>query len=707
MERESFESAAIAAQMNAAVVCVKVDREERPDVDDVYMAAVQAFSGRGGWPMSVFLEPQTLRPFWAGTYFPAEPKFQGMPTFPHVLESIATAWREQRSQVLEQAEHLADAVRERVADAPKPVRIGEEQITSAVSQLLRLHDPIHGGFGPAPKFPQPAFLDLLLEVRRAAGDDSTRAAVDAALGSTLSHMARGGIFDQVGGGFHRYSVDEKWLVPHFEKMLYDNGQLAETYARAAKSLDSPLLARTARRICEYVLQEMTSPDGAFYSAQDAEVNHREGQNYVWTREQVLDVLGAEDGEWLCGVYGLSGGPNFRDPHHPGDAPTNVLFLAGNSDDAFGAADDAATIRVDDLNAKLYDARLQRNQPSRDTKILAGWNGLMIGGLAAAGVLRPRFIPAARAAADFVLARMRRKDGTLERSFGNPAIDGFLEDYALLAHGLIQLHLADPHGPRSGYLEAASDLVAKAERLFGDGQGGFYDTREGQADLFVRTRSVHDGAMPSGSSVMVNNFVDLARITGDAGFKDKAARAIASISGHIASHPLGSANALRGMLRLMMLDRGALERAFGGATAPSRSGGVPEAEEVVEILSAVDTVEVPRGEAIGIVLKIRIAEGYHVTAAEPGEGVVGVVPFKVHVIGGGGVTVYADYPAGTAYGTDGVMRVYEGEFDLPIVLERSGEWSGTPLVAITYQPCRDDACLAAKTVELDVAIERGA
>ncbi len=704
MERESFENAAIAAKMNAAFVCVKVDREERPDVDDVYMAAVQAFSGRGGWPMSVFLEPRSLKPFWAGTYFPAEPKFQGMPTFPHVLDSIAAAWRDGRSEVLAQAEHLADAVRERVADAAAPVRIGEAQITQAVSQLLRLHDPIHGGFGPAPKFPQPAFLDLLLAVREAAADEDTRRAIDGAVGATLTRMALGGIFDQVGGGFHRYSVDAQWLVPHFEKMLYDNGQLAETYARAAGAFDSSLFSRTSRRVCEYVLREMTSPEGAFYSAQDAEVNHREGQNYLWTRSQLVEALGEDDGAWAATVYGVAGGPNFRDPHHPTDPAANVLCLSGEEDVA----------RLDRVNARLHEARSRRDQPGRDDKIIAGWNGLMIAGLAATGraLGEARFIDAAALGAEFVLTRMREAGGGLLRTFakGRGAVPAFLEDYALVAHGLLALHEANPRDGRSEeWVRAARDLIARAEALFGDGSGGFFDTRSDQPDLFVRTRSVHDGAMPSGASVMINTYVSLGQITGDGTYFAKAARALVSMSGAIAAHPLGSANALRGLLRLMMADRGLVAAAFGDAEEPPRSGGVPETE-VVEIMSAVDTVEVPADGPTGIVLKIRIAPGYHLTAAVPGEGVgegvVGVVPFKVHIVSGGGVRVYADYPAGVPYGEGGVMRVYAGEFDLPIVLERDGEWTGTPLIGITYQPCTDNACLAARTVELDVALERG-
>ena len=712
MERESFESEAIAAQMNAAFVCVKVDREERPDVDDIYMAAVQAFTQRGGWPMSVFLEPNTLKPFWAGTYFPAEPKFQGIPAFPQVLGGIAQAWRERRAEIVEQAETLATAVQERIADVHlAPVRIGEQQVTQATSQLLRLHDQIRGGFGAAPKFPQPAFLDLLLTVRRAAGDDGTRSALESALNTTLTRMALGGMFDQVGGGFHRYSVDDQWLVPHFEKMLYDNGALAETYARATRELpgpNAPLFARTARRICEYVLREMTAPEGAFFAAQDAEVNHREGQNYLWTFDQLQSLLSAEDAAWISRVYGLSGGTNFRDPHHPSDAPANVLFL---DEHALGATDwspaSPEIVRLDRINAMLYTARATRDQPGTDSKLIAGWNGLMIAGLAIAGAAlnEPRFIAAAQRAADFIVSSMRGADGSLMRSFaaGRASIPAFLEDYAMLAHGLIALHKAGiANNPR--YLHAAIKLMARAELLFKDGSGGYFDAPADQPDLFIRPRSTHDGAMPSGASVMINNLVDLASITGDTSHSARAAAALASLSAPIAAHPLGAANATRALLRLLSTDRSALDRALASAAAPPTIPHTSTDDAHVEILSAVDSVQVPANEPVGIVLRIRVSPGYHLTAADPGEGIVGLVPFAVHIIGGTGVAVFADYPAGVPYGPQQDIHVYSGEFDLPIVLEAAGEWSGTPIIAVSFQPCTDDACLAARTVELDVSVE---
>lgn len=716
MERESFESEAIARMMNERYVCIKVDREERPDVDDVYMAAVQAFTpgGRGGWPMSVFLEPATLKPFWAGTYFPPEPRpgMGDMPAFPQILTALSEAWKTQHTEVLQQAEDLADAVRERTAHPAEPAPLGEREVTLAVAQLIKMHDPVHGGFGPAPKFPQSAFLDLLLSTRAAAGDDDTRQAIDHVLRNTLTHMAQGGLFDQVGGGFHRYAVDAHWTVPHFEKMLYDNGALAAVYAEAAALYGDPLFARVAHRTCAYIMREMTAPDGAFFSAQDAEVNHREGQNYLWTSPQLVEVLGEADAAWAAQIYGVSKGFNFRDPHHPADPPSNVLTIVPTALPPNAWADQDFVRRLDSVNARLYEARLFRDQPSTDTKVIAAWNGLVIAGLARAGALlnEPKFLHAAGRAAEFVLFRMRDGAGNLLRTFSRAraAIPAFFEDYALFIHGLLTLHTAAPTADGAAtYLEAARDLTARAQTLFGDGHGAYFDTLADQLDLFVRTRTTYDGALPSGTSVMINNLVSLAAITRDRAYAQSASQAIAVISGQIGQSPLAAANSVRALLRLMALDRATLNDALPAADAhphaPPAAHDDPDFTPV-EILSAVESLAIPTDQPTGLILKITIAPGYHINAAMPGDDTL--IPFKVHLISGTGVAVYADYPPGTPYGVNHEIRVYAGSFELPIVLERTGPWTGTPLLAVTYQACTDQACLAPRTVELDVELENG-
>lgn len=717
MERESFENESIAEQMNESFVCIKVDREERPDVDDIYMAAVQAFRGQGGWPMSVFLEPATLKPFWAGTYFPAEPKFAGIPTFPQVLQGLANAWRHGRDEIIEQAEKLADAVRERIAAVNAPVRLDARQVTEAVAQLLRIHDPVHGGFGGAPKFPQPVYLELLFETRRSATDE-TRAAIDSAIRTTLDRMALGGLFDQVGGGFHRYSVDATWTVPHFEKMLYDNAQLLRVYAVAASTFSEPNYRRVARRTAEYVLREMMLRDGAgpgaFYSAQDAEVNRREGRNYLWTSAQFAEELQPEDLALAVRVYGLDSGPNFRDPHHPDDPPANVLRWAdspGKLGEELNLSDHELIARIGRINERLYEVRQKRDQPSTDDKIIASWNGLMIGALAQAGSLldRPDFIAAAERAAGYVLVKLRTTEGELARAYrpasgAGPLIDGFLEDYACMAHACIELHRSG--GDSSGrWLGVAIRLVAGAESRFGDpATGAYFDSPADRAELFVRARSTYDGALPSGSSIIINVLIDLFEITGDRSYFDRALRAVRALSGFIAAAPLGAAGSTRGLLRLIVHDAAAVQTAF--ATDPAPADRPVGDFTPVEIHAAVERVVLALDQPVALTLRFRISPGYHINAAELGDSpeAEDLIPLRVHIINGGGVRVFAEYPEGLPYGKGGVIRVLSGEFDIPIVLERSGQWTGTPLIGVTYQACSEDACLSPRTVELDVAID---
>jgi len=738
MERESFENASIAELMNELFVCIKVDREERPDVDDIYMAAVQAFRGQGGWPMSVFLEPRSLKPFWAGTYFPAEPKFQGMPTFPQVLQGVSNAWKDQRDEALQQAEKLAEAVHERIAQQSAPVRLGVSQVTQAVATLLKIHDSRLGGFGGAPKFPQPVYIEFLLDVRQNAAED-TRAAIDVALRTTLDQMALGGIFDQVGGGFHRYSVDAEWTVPHFEKMLYDNAQLAAIYAKASHAFGEPLYRRVARRTIDYVLAEMTlaagdqnasdigakphggataQKGGAFFSAQDAEVNHREGQNYLWTSEQLRELLSPDDAELVKRAYGVAAGTNFTDPHHPNDPPSNVLRWADSPSNLAATlqlTEHALLARMEKINERLYSARQDRDQPLTDDKIIASWNGLMIGAMARAGALldRPDYTAAAEQAATFVLAAMRDSEGSLLRSFrsqgpgeakSQSAGRAFLEDYACMAHACVELHRVG--GDSSGrWLDIARSLIAQADQKFGDADSGaFFDTLADQSDLFVRARSTYDGAIPSGTSIMINVLVDLFEITGDRAYFGRALRALRSLSSFLAESPLGAAGSTRALLRMLVLDPAAVQAAFAADPLP---GAKPSDEfSPVEVLAAVERIVLAHDNPVPVVLRFRIAEGYHINAADVGDGpdAADLIPLRVHIVNGAGVDVFADYPPGTPFGQDGRLRAMAGEFELPIVLERKGEWVGTPLIAVTYQACTEDSCLAPRTVELDVAID---
>ena len=721
MERESFEDTQAAALMNSLFVNVKLDREEHPAVDDLYMAAVQILTGRGGWPMSVFLDPATLKPFWAGTYFPPS-AVHGLPAFAQVLRGMSDAFTKRYEDVVTQSNQIAAAVEEKIAaDSTKVAHIGRPQAAMAAQTLLTILDRVHGGFGDAPKFPQPVYLELLLDIRARAADATTREAVGGSLSLTLDKMALGGLFDQVGGGFHRYSVDRFWIVPHFEKMLYDQGQLLSVYARAAVELSEPFYAAIARRTADYVLAEMTHPQGAFYTAQDAEVDGREGLNYLWNSAELAAVLSAPDASFATDVYGVSQGPNFSDPHHPDEPASNVLRLADRPEVTAGRMNMPAAelnARMAAINAKLYAARALRKQPRLDDKILTAWNGLMIGGLAQAARLlnEPRYFDAALRAADWIAANLRDpRGGLLRTASGNESlpIAGVLEDYAMFAHGLLSLARSAKPSDRARCLELAQKLLHLAEDRFGDGRGGFFDTTADRCDLFVRARSTYDGAMPSAISVMVNNLVDLFELTGEPAWAERAAAAIASVSTAIAESPIATANSTRGMLRLIHADERALVEGLtsAGATAmPSAASAESAARSPVEIYSSEESVSVAIDEPVEVFLQIKIAEGFHLTApvqsdSKGDRGQQSSAPLQVGTTSGSGVAVYADYPEGELLDTSDPASpmVYRGTLTFPVAIERVGEWTGEPKLTVAFQPCTQTECQRAVTATLDLAI----
>jgi uncharacterized protein YyaL (SSP411 family) len=737
MERESFENGDIAARLNESFVCVKVDREERPDVDDVYMAAVQAFTGHGGWPMSLFLEPEELRPFFAGTYFPAvERSGYAIPSFPQITQTLAAAWRERRDEVLAQARELANAAAEQVSQSQSPVRVGPAQVTQAVTHLLRMHDPRLGGFGQAPKFPQPVFLELLLDTRAAAADEATRAGIDQALRSTLDAMACGGLFDQVGGGFHRYCVDARWIVPHFEKMLYDNAQLLRVYARAAGLYASDLYRRTATRTLDYLLRELAdrregglpadAPVRGFFAAQDAEVNHREGLNYLWTREDVHAALDAEDAAFAERVYGLAAGPNFRDPHHPDEAARNVLHL-GAAPEVLARQERISErdlwARLDRINAQLLVVRSRRAQPGTDRKVITAWNGLAIAALADSAALlhRPDALVAAEAAADFLLETARTPSGLLARCWtdGAASIPAVLEDYAALALGLAAIARSKTEGDRRATrIAQAQELVAIALERFTDrgapGPGVLVDAPREQSGLFASPRSWHDGAVPSASSLMLHAAIDLWELTHEPDLLRRALEVLRAMSGVVARSPLGAANSTRSVLRLLRTDEQLLGLAFAGLEGPPESGtqdaAPADSHAFVEVLTTLDQIIVGPDSPAVVPIRVRVRPGYHVNAAVPAADPNSILArsltgLRVGIINGTGVQAYCDYPAGEPLGGADGPLTHSGDVDLEVVVERAGDWSGRPLLALTFQACSETECYAPATVELDIAIDR--
>ena len=545
MERESFENDATAALLNRHFVSIKVDREERPDIDRIYMLYVQATTGSGGWPMSVWLTPE-LRPFFGGTYFPPDRRY-GHPGFSEVLERIAEAWRIDRASIVQSANDAIERLRDHSAAPAGPAALDESVLDSGFYAFRRGFDSKHGGFGGAPKFPRPSVHNFLLRYYARTGNAESLELVLA----TLNQMARGGIHDHLGGGFHRYAVDERWFVPHFEKMLYDQAQLASSYLDAYQISKDEFFAGTARRTLDYVLRDMTHPEGGFYSAEDADSAidpsrpdvKGEGAYYVWTKADIDRLLGEPLSGWFCYQYGVEEGGNVREDPHREFTNRNILYAAHLEDGTakyFGKPAEEMRTALAEARKKLLKARYGRVRPHLDDKVLTAWNGLMISAFAkGAQVLEEqRYLEAARRAADFVMARMGSRDGKLLRRFreDDSAIDGFLDDYAFFAQGLIDLYEA---GFEIGRLENAIQLTESMIAQFEDPEGGgFFATASGKANLVMRLKDDYDGAEPSGNSIAILNLLRLAQITGGHAWGSLAGKALAAFSSRLADAPAG-------------------------------------------------------------------------------------------------------------------------------------------------------------------------
>ena len=537
MAHESFESESIAAILNPDFVCIKVDREERPDVDAVYMAAVQLLTGRGGWPMSVFLTPD-LEPFFAGTYWPPAPR-HGMPSFPQVLAAVLEAWRERRDKVVEQAAEITRSLARRMVSAAGGPAPSADLLEHAAETLARSFDAAHGGFGNAPKFPHPMDLRLLLRTARRSG--RTRDVEMAAF--TLERMAAGGLHDQLGGGFARYSVDDRWLVPHFEKMLYDNALLAVAYLEAFLVTGREDFAAVVRSTLDYVLRDMTDPAGGFWSAEDADSEGEEGTFYLWTPDEIRGVLGADDGDVFCAAYGVTPQGNFEGKsilHLPRPlaavAQERGLELA------------ALERRLAAAREKLRAVRGRRVRPGTDDKVLVAWNGLMIDALAQAGAVlgEERYVAAAARAAAAILADCRTPSGDLAHQWRRGTSGGlaFADDLACLAAGLVSLYEASF---AERWIDAACAL---ADRLVGGdasgplagggfvdpGSGGFFLSSAAHERLIVREPDLVDNAVPGSTGMAATVLLRLSALTGRGRYRQAAERAIAAAAPLMARAP---------------------------------------------------------------------------------------------------------------------------------------------------------------------------
>jgi hypothetical protein len=547
MERESFETDSIAELLNRDYVAIKVDREERPDVDRIYMSFVQATTGGGGWPMSVWLTPE-LQPFFGGTYFPPENRW-GHPGFASILNQIAEAWRTDRDQIMDSAREVVAQLQKQASVEPgRASSIDTAILNSGFSVFRRTFDAHLGGFGGAPKFPRPSVYNFLLRYH---ARTKNREALDMVL-LTLREMAKGGMHDQLGGGFHRYSVDERWFVPHFEKMLYDQGQLAIAYLEAFQITGDPQYAETARGVFDYLLRDMTDVGGGFYSAEDADSvidpeepgTKGEGAFYIWTAEEIREHVQPPAADWFCYRYGVAEGGNVASDPHSEFTGRNILYRAMTIEETAQQFDrPAEEIRAGLRHAEkiLLEARSKRVRPHLDDKILTAWNGLMISAFALGGAVldEPRYAEGARRAAEFLIAQMfNPQTGVLLRRYrqGDAAIPGFLDDYALFTQALLDLYEAQ-FDPR--HLQLAVQLTEKQIDLFEDRrQGGFFSSAADDASLVMRVKEDYDGAEPSGNSVAVMNLLRLAQITNRADFRESAERALAAFAPRLSVQPVG-------------------------------------------------------------------------------------------------------------------------------------------------------------------------
>ncbi len=550
MAHESFEDPAIAALMNAHFVCVKVDREERPDLDDIYMAATMAMNqGHGGWPMTVFLTPDQ-QPFFAGTYFPPEDR-HGRPGFPALLRRIAELWRDNRPALERMGGELTTHLRRAAEPSPGAVDL-EAALGRLLGQLTASFDPAWGGFGRAPKFPPATLLRVLLRIHRQSGDGRALQMVR----RTLDGMARGGMYDQLAGGFCRYSTDDEWLVPHFEKMLYDNALLARAYLEAFQATAGPFYRQVATEVLDYVLRDMTAPEGGFHSATDADSEGVEGKFFVWTLAEFEAVLGPK-AALAAAWYDVSEMGNWEG-HSILRTPRALDDVAAQ----FGIDAEEARARISAAREALDRARRTRVPPGLDDKVLTAWNGLMIGALAeGARVLgEARWLDAAARAADFVLRQLCDADGRLLRSWrgGTAHLNGYLEDYAFLGNGLVDLYEA---GGAERYLAEARAIASRLVAAFAAPGGGFFSTSADHEALLVRHREGHDGAVPAANAAAAHLLARLAAHDGRDDWRRVAESALEAWGAALAAEPRAFAESL---IALQFLREGPVELAFIGA-----------------------------------------------------------------------------------------------------------------------------------------------
>ena len=675
MERQSFEDVDIARLMNELFVCIKVDRERRPDIDDFYMTSVQMLTGRGGWPMSNFLTPDG-KPFFGGTYFPPD-------RFADLLQQVHEAWRSQRGQLIQQSEKVTAAVRQATAARGEAREVGREAIREAQAQIVGRHDARLGGFGGAPKFPhEPELLFLLARGLRTGDPQAIHVATH-----SLDAMARGGIYDQVGGGFHRYSTDSRWLVPHFEKMLYNQAHLSRAYLGAYRLTGEPFFARVARQTLDYFLREMTSSEGGFYSATDADSSGAEGEFFVWTPEELRQVLDRDDAALAIDLWGVTEAGNFEGK--------NILYLGQPLADH--AAEHSLDLgefldRVDRIREQLWQSRETREHPLRDDKIVTAWNGMMITAFVAGAEILgdSRYLAAATRAAEFLWSRNRRSEGGLWRIHlaGRSSIPALQEDHAYLAEALLSLY--DATGEKRWLARGREVADAMLDRFWDDEAGGFFMTAAGvDPHLLARPKSPNDGATPSGNSVAVRALAMLAARTGEARYSDRANATVSAFAQSIERYAAGFGYLLM-----------AADALLHGEIGP-RQYGASGTVKATASLSSLDA-----GSKLTLELEIR--EGWHVNSHRPLS--ENLIPTVLSVGQSRGSWRLEDirYPAAETVRLsfqDSPLAVYQGTVELSARLVAGADIGEAPIapLRLQIQACDDRVCLKPETLVLEVPI----
>ncbi|MEX2722881.1 MAG: thioredoxin domain-containing protein [Candidatus Freyarchaeota archaeon] len=544
MEKESFEDPEVARLMNETFVSIKVDREERPDIDNVYMMVCQMMTGSGGWPLTIIMTPSG-KPFFAGTYIPKESRF-GLTGMKSLIPRIKEFWEKRREEVENSAEQIIASIKSASRETAGE-DLAEEILHRCYENLYDVFDEQNGGFGYGRKFPAPHNLYFLLRYWKRTGDGWPLKMVE----KTLQAMRLGGIYDHVGFGFHRYSVDSKWLVPHFEKMLYDQALLVLAYIEAYQATGKLVYAQTAQEVLTYVLRDMVSPEGGFYSAEDADSEGEEGKFYLWGEEEIRQILSREEAEAVIKIYNISKEGNFEEEASRRKTGKNILHLKKPLPEIFlelrRPLEETLKL-LENARQKLFQEREKRVHPLKDDKILTNWNGLMIAALAkAAQVLeKPEYLDAAKRAADFILGKMRKEEGRLYHRYreGEAAILGFLDDYAFLIYGLIELYEANFEVK---YLREAINLTGEMIKLFWDEMnGGFYFTASDAENVLIRNKEIYDGAYPSGNSIAMLDLLLLSRLAANPEYEEKAAQLVRAFSRTVSRNPLGHTQLMVGL-----------------------------------------------------------------------------------------------------------------------------------------------------------------